>query len=363
MEVFGDQVGTHHIKTLIEEKNIIICAGSGGVGKTTLAAALGLLSAKLGRRACVVTIDPAKRLANALGIDELSNTPTFIDTGEKGELWAMMLDARATFDDLIFKYASSPNQASSIINNRLYKSLSTSLGGTQEYMAAEKLYELSQDSKFDLVIVDTPPSRNALDFLDGPGRLARFLENRLFRFILMPTRVYLKAVSFATQSLLKTISKVAGTELVSDAVEFFQAFEGMEGGFRDRAKQVELLFSDPLTAFVLIAAPRRDSASEAKYFAIRLKSSGIQVQGLIVNRVHPTFPELTFNDRDKVLANEDIKVLIENLDHLKQIREKEESYISDLKNQIGDAPVALVPLMIGDVHDLDGLKSVANVFS
>src|SRR5688500_12179490 len=230
MNATGSQLGS-----LPAEASIVICCGSGGVGKTTTAAAIALEAARLGRRACVVTIDPAKRLADALGLESLTNRPGQIEGDWSGELWALMLDTKTTFDDLVGRYAASPEQAQGILGNRLYRNISGALSGTQEYMAMEKLYELHVGGQFDLVVVDTPPTRNALDFLDAPRRLSRFLDNRIFRLLMMPTRAYMRAVSVATQAFLRTISKVIGNEVVSDAVAFFNAFEGMEQGFRERA--------------------------------------------------------------------------------------------------------------------------------
>jgi anion-transporting ArsA/GET3 family ATPase len=274
---------------LVSERSIIICCGSGGAGKTTTSAAVALAGAVAGRKACVVTIDPARRLADALGLAELSNEPRRIEGPWPGEMSAVMLDAKRTFDDLVGRYSADEEQADRILNNRLYRNLTSALAGTQEYMAAEKLYELHATGDFDLVVVDTPPTRNALDFLDAPGRLTRFLENRVFRLLLMPTRASLKALTMATQALLRTISKVAGSEIVEDAVAFFRAFEGMEEGFRERARRVEELLADPGTAFVLVAAPRRDSVDEAGYFADRLAEAHQPVSALVVNRLHPDF--------------------------------------------------------------------------
>ncbi len=236
-----------------------------------------------------MTIDPARRLADALGIGALSNAPKRIEGDWPGELSAVMLDAKGTFDELVARYSADEEQAERILSNRLYRNLTSALSGTQEYMAAEKLYELNESAAFDLVVVDTPPTRNALDFLDAPGRLTRFLENRIFQLLLMPTRASLRALTVATQALLKTISKVAGAEIVEDAVAFFRAFDGMEGGFRDRAKRVEQLLSDAGTSFVLVAAPRRDSVEEAGYFADRLAEAGQVVSALVMNRLHPDF--------------------------------------------------------------------------
>src|SRR5205085_8432720 len=230
------------------ERAVIVCCGSGGVGKTTTAAALAVEAAARGRRACVVTIDPARRLADALGLGELTNEPRQVAGSWPGELWALMLDTKTTFDAIVVKYASDPAQAERIIGNRLYRNVSGALSGTQEYMAMEKLHELHATGRFDIIVIDTPPTRNALDFLDAPRRLTRLLDNRIFRLLIMPTQSYLKIVSTATQRVLRTIARVVGAEVVDDAVAFFEAFEGMEQGFRDRAQAVIALLSDDATA-------------------------------------------------------------------------------------------------------------------
>ena len=243
---------------LVDERAIVVCCGSGGVGKTTTAAVLAAEAARRGRRAVVVTIDPAKRLADALGLaGGLTNDPALVEGPWPGELWAMMLDTKSTFDDLVHRHAPSPGQAERILANPFYRNISAALSGTQEYMAGEKLYELSEDPRFDLVVVDTPPTRNALDFLDAPGRLTRFLDHRLYRVLTAPTRLGLRVANFAAQAFLRTISKVVGGDVVSDAVAFFQAFEGMEAGFRARAAEVDRLLRAPATAY----AARRGAPS------------------------------------------------------------------------------------------------------
>ena len=203
---------------IVEQRTVIVCCGSGGVGKTTVSATFALAAARAGRRSCVVTVDPARRLADSLGVQSLANTPTEVEGDWPGHLHALMLDTKGTFDDLVHRYARTPDQAESIQANRLYQNLAGALSGTQEYMAMEKLYELVESGEFDVVVVDTPPTRNALDLLDAPRRLTRFLENRLFRALLVPTRMSLRAIGVATQALLRTISKVAGAEIVEDAV-------------------------------------------------------------------------------------------------------------------------------------------------
>ena len=274
---------------LVAERSIVVCCGSGGVGKTTTAAVVALEGARLGRKTVVVTIDPAKRLADALGLQGLTDTPSRIDGDWPGELWATMLDTKSTFDALVVKYAATPEQGERILANRFYRNISGALSGTQEYMAMEKLYELHDETDFDLVVVDTPPTRHALDFLDAPRRLSRFLDHRLFRLLIAPSRGIVKAVNVAAQTFLRTVSRVVGGEVVDDAMAFFQAFEGMEEGFRQRAARVNELLAADGTAFVLVASPRRDTVEEAHFFADRLGEAGIAVRGLVVNRVHPSF--------------------------------------------------------------------------
>ncbi|HVF76152.1 MAG TPA: ArsA-related P-loop ATPase [Acidimicrobiales bacterium] len=347
------------------DNGVVVCCGSGGVGKTTTAAALALEAARRGRRACVVTIDPAKRLADALGLAELTNEPGLVQGDWPGELWALMLDTKSTFDSLITRYAASPGQAQAILGNRLYRNIAGALSGTQEYMAMEKLYELHEAGRFDLIVVDTPPTRNALDFLDAPRRLTRFLDNRIFRLLMMPTRAYMRAVSVATQALLRTISKVVGGEVVADAVAFFQAFEGMEEGFRQRARRMEELLADPSTAFVLVASPRRDAVEEALFFADKLKESSISVDALVVNRLHPRFGGERLSDsaaavraRASSLASTPLGPLYANLADFREVAEREESHFAALAERVAPAPVARVPFLAADVHDVEGLVRV-----
>lgn len=357
---------------LVRERSIIVCCGSGGAGKTTTSAAIALAGARAGRKACVVTIDPARRLADALGLASLENQAKRIDGDWPGELSALMLDAKGTFDDLVHRYSADGEQAERILANALYRNLTSALSGTQEYMAAEKLYELNESGDFDLVVVDTPPTRNALDFLDAPGRLTRFLENRVFRLLLMPGRASMKALSVATQALLRTISKVAGGEIVEDAVAFFRAFDGMEQGFRDRANRVEQLLADPGTAFVLVATPRRDSVSEAHYFSARLAEARLPVAGLVMNRVHPDFRSgsigpgvvgggdaaLEAPPADSAEARVMLAELERNLSDLEHVVVEERGYLRQLEAGVEGAVVE-IPYLRDDVHDLDGLSLVA----
>jgi anion-transporting ArsA/GET3 family ATPase len=349
---------------LAAERQIIICAGPGGVGKTTVAAAIAVYGARLGRRACVVTIDPAKRLADALGLEALTNEAHQVsgDWGPGGELWALMLDTKSTFDDVVVRNAGSDQQARAILENRLYRNISGALGGTQEYMAMEKLYELHRSGRFDLVVVDTPPTRHALDFLDAPGRLMRFLNNRIFRLLMMPTRASLRAISVATQVFLRTISKVVGGAMVADAVAFFSAFEGMEQGFRDRAAKVEELLVDAGTAFVVVAAPRRDAVEEALFFADRLMQSSGRVEALVLNRMFPSFgpvpAALDPGAGNGVSAGAGVAALATNLADLDRVASREEQHVAVLARRLPAAPVVRVPFLADDVHDIGGLTEV-----
>ncbi len=345
---------------LAADRPVVVCCGPGGVGKTTVSATFALQGARAGRRACVVTVDPARRLADALGVESLANTPTAVAGDWPGELFALMLDAKGTFDDLVARYARTPEQAAAIRANRLYQNLSGALSGTQEYMAMEKLYELAVSGDYDLVVVDTPPTRNALELLDAPRRLTGFLENRFFRALLVPTRASLRVVGLATTALLRTIAKVAGAELVEDAVTFFQSFQGMEQGFHDRAAAVHELLADPSTAYVVVTSPRPDAVDEAAFFADRLAETGMATAALVVNRVHPRFATGAPAAAD-VPAGSDLAVLVDNLARLDALAEREEASYGELCERVGGSPVGRVPLLPGDVHDLAGLGEVADL--
>jgi anion-transporting ArsA/GET3 family ATPase len=378
--------GPDTLPSLVADRSVVVCCGSGGVGKTTVSATFALAAARAGRRACVVTVDPARRLADALGVESLPNTPTEVAGNWPGHLHALMLDSKGTFDDLVERYARTPEQAQSILANRLYQNLAGALSGTQEYMAMEKLYELVQSQEFDIVVVDTPPTRNALDLLDAPRRLTRFLENRLFRALLVPTRMSLRAVSVATQALLRTISKVAGAEIVQDAVGFFQAFEGMEDGFRTRASAVHELLLDPATAYVLVTSARPDAVAEAGFFAEKLGERDRKVAALVVNRLAPSFGNgdgggpgdagaagltpsggsgasgngTTAHDEEVSDAGEALAALEANLATLNAVAAREATAFAGLAAQVAPAPVGRIPLFAQDVHEVGGLERAAD---
>jgi len=350
---------------VVADASIVVCTGSGGVGKTTTAAVVALAGARAGRRTVVVTIDPAKRLADALGLEGLTNTPSRIDGDWPGELWALMLDTKGTFDDLVARHATDPGQAERILANRFYRNISGTLSGTQEYMAMEKLYELHEEGDFDLVVVDTPPTRNALDFLDAPQRLTRFLDHRLYRLVTAPTRGLVKAAGVATRAFLRTVSRVVGGDVVTDAVTFFQAFDGMEEGFRQRAARVLELLTERTTAFVLVTAPRPDVVAEATFFATRLIEGGIDIRALVVNRIHPQFTTLTPAElRRRAEAaqgetqGEELAGLWSNLADFAAVAGSEAHHLEGLAAQVAPAPVIRVPFLASDVHDLDGLAAI-----
>src|SRR2546421_2457636 len=275
---------------------IIVCCGSGGVGKTTTAAALGLRAAERGRHVVVLTVDPARRLAQSMGLTSLDNTPRPVplpnghgDAG--GSLHAMMLDMKRTFDEIVEGH-SDPDRAAQILANPFYQSLSSSFAGTQEYMAMEKLGQLRRADEWDLIVVDTPPSRSALDFLDAPQRLSRFLDGRLIRLLTAPTRAssraYLKVVNAGFGMFTGVVTKVLGTQLLRDVQTFVAAFDTMFGGFRERAEDTYRLLQTPGTAFLVIATPEPDALREASYFVERLSQDRMPLAGLILNRVHPS---------------------------------------------------------------------------
>jgi anion-transporting ArsA/GET3 family ATPase len=329
------------------------------VGKTTVSAVFALAAARAGRRACVVTVDPARRLADSLGVQSLPNTPTEVAGDWPGSLHALMLDTKDTFDDLIHTYARTPEQAEGILANRLYQNLTGALSGTQEYMAMEKLHELVASDAFDVVVVDTPPTRNALDLLDAPRRLTRFLENRLFRALLMPTRMSLRAIGVATQALLRTLSKVAGAEIVQDAVAFFQAFEGMEEGFRTRAGAVRELLADPATAYVLVTSARVDAVAEASFFAEKLAERDVTPAALVINRLHPQFALPSAGVPAGATGR--LAALETNLATLNEVARREEGSFAALAAQVAPAVVGRIPLFGHDVHDLGGLQRAADI--
>ena len=366
------------LESVVAGSHVVVCCGSGGVGKTTTAAVLAMHAAQQGRRAVVVTIDPARRLADALGIDGLSNDPARIDgpwQGSGGEMWAMMLDTKATFDGLVRRYSTDPEQAERILSNGFYRNISGALSGTQEYMASEKLYELAVEGDYDLVVVDTPPTRHALDFLEAPQRLAKFLDHRLYRVLMAPTRGIVKAVNVAAQAVMRSFAKVVGAEVVGDAIAFFSAFEGMEEGFKQRAAEVDALLGRPETSFVLVASPRSDTMDEASYFAEQLARTGIRVRALIVNRMQPAFladrgdaaasalstGAAAAEQRARTLEGTELGDLYRCLADARHLAGGEQEHLRGLAAEVAPAPVVGVPIQPFEVSDMDTLTRLGEV--
>jgi anion-transporting ArsA/GET3 family ATPase len=365
------------IEDVVDRSHVVVCCGTGGVGKTTTAAVIALAGARRGRNAVVVTIDPAKRLADTLGLAHLDDSAREIDpslwarrgTVAGGQLSALMLDTRATFDALVHRYSETEEQADRILANRFYRNVAGALSGTQEYMAAEKLHELHDSGLYDLIVVDTPPTRHALDFLDAPARLTRLLDNRIFRFLMMPTRTYLRAAGFAVQAFVRAAGKAVGSEVIDDIVAFFRAFEGMEQGFRQRASVVTELLGDPSTAFVLVTSPRRDSVDEAEFFAARLRESELHVVALVVNRVHPEFgtghpdpaslrARAVGLDESSSAAAARLAARYENLADYTELATRERHELARAGTRIGADCVAYVPSLTHDVVDFAALDEV-----
>jgi anion-transporting ArsA/GET3 family ATPase len=365
------------LAALIDEAAVIVCAGSGGVGKTTIAATIALEAARRGRRAVVVTIDPAKRLADALGIQSLTNEPQAITVpGSTVCFWALMLDTPTTFDELVQRYSADADQAERILTNRFYRNISGALSGTQEYMAAEKLFALHDDERFDIVVVDTPPTRNALDFLDAPGRLTRFLDHRIYRALTAPSRFGLKIANVAAQTVLKTIGRIVGGAVIADVIGFFQAFDGMEAGFRERAGQVIALLHADTTRYVLIASPRKDTVAEACAFAARLVDQHLAVSGVVINQLQPQFaadgPDsdpasprpsdavhrvqgTTMDIHPDIVGRQAID---DNLAALQRFAVEQRVVLAPLLAAAPHAVVVEVPMLDHDVHDLAGLTVI-----
>ncbi len=357
---------------LAAEQPIIVCCGSGGVGKTTTAAVLALAGARQGRNAVVVTIDPAKRLANALGLDSLSDTAHEIErelwdpdgvAPPGGRLSALMLDTKSTFDHLVLKYSIDQGQGERILENTFYRNISGALAGTQEYMAMEKLHELHEEGGYDLIVIDTPPTRNALDFLDAPARISRLLNNKLFRLLMAPTRASFRVANFALQAFFRSVAKVIGKEVVEDLVLFFQAFEGMEEGFRQRSQRVMQLLSDDRTAFVLVTAPARDAVSEARYFHDRLEQARLRVNGLVVNRIHPEFGSAVSEPAGLATgangpAAGKLGELYANLADFVELSKRERGHLEGLERSVGPVPIVRVPLLEVEVCDIASLTEV-----
>jgi anion-transporting ArsA/GET3 family ATPase len=363
-----------------------VCCGSGGVGKTTTSAALGLRAAEQGRKVVVLTIDPARRLAQSMGIEKLDNVPRPVpgveDTSTGGTLDAMMLDMKRTFDDVVESQAS-PEKAAQILANPFYMALSSSFAGTQEYMAMEKLGQLHADARstgrWDLIVVDTPPSRSALDFLDSPERLSSFLDGRFIRLLLAPAKGPARLVSAGLGIVTNALTKVLGASMLRDVQTFVAALDTLFGGFRQRAQRTYQLLQATGTAFVVIAAPEPDALREAAYFVERLNEESMPLAGLVVNRASRP-PQGRLSAQQALAAAERLDEsetddpgasgtagLTAGLLRLHADRHRIVARESRLAARFAtahpDVPTAVVPALNTDVHDLDGLRVVGELLA
>jgi anion-transporting ArsA/GET3 family ATPase len=356
------------VDALLDDRGtrIIVCCGSGGVGKTTTSAALALRAAERGRRVVVLTIDPARRLAQSMGIEKLDNVPRPVPgvaTGS-GSLDAMMLDMKRTFDEVVESQAT-PEKAAQILSNPFYIALSSSFAGTQEYMAMEKLGQLRATNQWDLIVVDTPPARNALDFLDAPDRLSGFLDGRFIRLLLVPAKGPARLMSAGVSLVTNTMARIVGAQVLKDLQMFVTAFDTLFGGFRQRAQQTYELLKNRETAFLVVAAPEPDALREASYFVERLGADAMPLAGLVVNRAS-LVPPGSLSAEEALVAAERLErdgtELAPGLLRLHSDRVRIVAREARLRQRFNaahpDVPTVVVPALSTDVHDLDGLRRI-----
>ncbi|MGH7857532.1 MAG: ArsA family ATPase [Candidatus Binatia bacterium] len=360
------------LASVLEEKKIVICLGGGGVGKTTVSAAIALAAALRGRRTAVLTIDPARRLKDSLGIPDLADRPVRVSLeeiggrpGGSGELTAMMLDAKRTFDQLIARFAPNLEAARRILDNRLYQYVSGALAGSQEYMALEKLYEIATANDYDLVVIDTPPTHHALDFLDAPRRMIDLLGSRAISFLQRPSLAIFGVGSRIAQAtleaILRALERFTGMKLLAEVADFVGSFEGMLGGFRDRAEAVRRLLRDPGTAAVLVTSPEPLAVEEAIDFYRELDRAGLCLGGVVVNR---TVPESLLAPRRRRRRSDMPRELRTKLREarreLEALADRDRRMFASLREAVGgELPIAMVPAFARDVASLDALRDVA----
>jgi anion-transporting ArsA/GET3 family ATPase len=360
------------VADILERKEVCICAGSGGVGKTTTSAAIATGMAARGLKVCVLTIDPAKRLADSLGLKEVGNVAKRVDPSlleaegaeVQGELWAMMLDAKETFDELVRRHASDEETRDRVLSNRIYQQLSNALAGSQEYMAMEKLFELHSEGRFDLLVLDTPPSRDALDFLDAPRRLTQFIEGRSMKVFMKPTGIGMRIAGRGASMMFGILKRLVGFDLLADLQEFFTAFSGMVEGFQERAKRVNELLAHPATSFLVVCGPQGEPISEAVYFHRKLVEAKLPFGGVIVNKVHFSSHHLQdgqdlrrgvaelFDDEDLV------RRVLGNFADYQALAARDTANIDHLAAELRTQSVIRVPYLDEDVHDLAGLAEI-----
>ena len=372
------------------ERRVVVCVGCGGVGKTTVAAAIALEAARSGRRALVITIDPARRLADALGVETLGNQPepmpretlTALGVPPGGSLSALMLDMKRTFDDLVARFAESAAARDRVLRNPIYRHVSDALAGSVEYSAMEKVYELSRSDAYDTLVVDTPPAQHALDFLDAPERLLEFLDSRLVKILIHPAmvagRLSARWFEWGTRRALALIERVSGIGFLEDVSEFLMAFEHMSEGFRARAKEVRALLLGPQAAFVLVASPESESVKSAQHFLARLEASSVRIRGIIANRVRvwpgagdapaldgadpaPLARALAAQEGANFSAERAARAAIDAAARYAALVRRDALALDGLREHAGrrGAFFRVVPEQRGDVHDLSGLLQVA----
>jgi anion-transporting ArsA/GET3 family ATPase len=359
------------IGELLEGKRVCICGGSGGVGKTTASAAIAMGMAATGMKVAVVTIDPAKRLADALGLQELDNEPRLVDPRRfdghgvemKGELWAMMLDPKRTFDEVIEHLSPDEKTRDDILANRIYQELSNAVAGSQEYTAIAKLYELDREGGFDLLVLDTPPSRNALDFLDAPDRLTQFFEGRALQVFLRPGSFATKVVGRGTGVVFSLLKRVTGVDLLQDLSVFFRSLGGLIDGFKERAEHANELLTDPATTFLLVTSPEREPVDEAIFFWRKLKAAQMPFGGIVVNRVHvaaaaDASPEAVAEELEPELGRKLAGKVVAAFAEHRVLAARDQLNITRLREEMKQPALIEVPALTGDVHDIDGLVEV-----
>ena len=364
----------------VARAELIVTCGPGGVGKTTTAAALGVAAARAGRRVVVVTVDPARRLADALGLEagaaadaphrvtgipglsDATSTAGKTTSGDGGELWALMLDAASTFDRLVHEQTSTPKQAAAILENPVYRAISGSLSGAQEYMAIERLHQLYTSGEWDLVIVDTPPSRHAIDLLEAPDRLIGFLGHPVYRALTVGQRAFAKVTNAAASMFLWAVRRLAGPQIVEDTIEFFRSLANIEPGLRQRAKEVATLLRSDGAAFIVVSSPRAEAIGEAEHLIGALRDGSFPFAGVVVNLIHPMPIALTPADR-AALADVHDGPLAEQIawhDELTDLATSERAELATLADLAEDVIVVELPLLAVDVHDVDGLVGLAD---
>ncbi len=358
----------------LRDTRVCVCVGAGGVGKTTISAALGLGLAARGRKVAVVSIDPAKRLAGALGLEGLSGEPHRLSEEAlaehgialEGELWAMMLDSKGTFDDLIARLSPDERTREEVLSNRIYRELSSAVAGSQEFTAVAKLYELYRDGEWDAIVLDTPPSRDALDFLDAPDRLTRFLEGRALKLLMAPTGAARGLLGRGAGLMLGMFAKVTGVNMLDELSGFFGALAGLTDGFSERARGVERLLRDPQTGFLIVSSPEHEPALEARFLHAQLERLEMRFAGLVVNRLHEHSlhghtPEQVAGALASRLEPDLAERVAANLADLDVLARRDLDSVSALSQDLGEPSPVKVRQLDGDVQDLGGLRLVAEL--